>query len=260
MTIPSTVVSIGNYALTGNIIHCLLTTPISVGTLMYNASDVLLYVPQGCEQAFSEANGWKDFLIVGDGYENVDWTDGQVVVDVDEPGDLRLALIELDAEEILRLKIRGTLNSTDLKYLIEGKGKISNLESLDLSDVTLYYDGECYKSSSFSGIGDTGFEGRYTYYYLTEEERQTSYSTIGLAPKYYYLYYGPNLAGAFEGLPYKHVVMPRNINKAACNVFANCKNLQNVEYPGGLSKIDDNAFEGCVLLQEISLSETDSIG
>ena len=260
MTIPSAVTSIGDYALAGNIIHCLLTTPISVGTLMQNASDVVLYVPQGCEQAFSEANGWKQFLIVGAGYENVDWADGQVVVDVDNPGGLRLALIELDDEEILRLKIRGILNSTDLVYLIEGKGKIANMESLDLSDVTLDYDGGCYKSSSFDGISDTGFEGRYTYYYLTEEETQRSSDVMGISPKYYFYYYGPNLAGAFEGLPYKHVVMPRKIKKAAHNVFANCKNLQSVEYPGGLSNICDNAFAGCVRLQKISLSETDSIG
>jgi len=260
MTIPSAVTSIGDYALAGNIIHCLLTTPISVGTLMQNASDVVLYVPQGCEQAFSEANGWKQFLIVGAGYENVDWADGQVVVDVDNPGGLRLALIELDDEEILRLKIRGILNSTDLVYLIEGKGKIANMESLDLSDVTLDYDGGCYKSSSFDGISDTGFEGRYTYYYLTEEEAQRSSDVMGISPKYYFYYYGPNLAGAFEGLPYKHVVMPRNIKKAARSVFANCKNLQSVEYPGGLSNICDNAFAGCVRLQKISLSETDSIG
>ena len=160
LTLPSTLTSIGDYALVGNVIHCLFATPFNVGPVISNISDVILYVPQGSEQAFSQADGWNEFLIASAGYEHesIDWTERQITVNVAEAGGLRLALVELDNEEITRLKIKGQINSEDLAYLIEAKGKISNLESLDLSDVTLVYDGGCYLGGSYSGIGDTGFE------------------------------------------------------------------------------------------------------
>ena len=261
MTLPSTLTSLGDYSLAGQEIHCRLTTPITVGELMYNAADVVLYVPQGCQEAFSKAYGWNYFMIVEEGSgTSIDWADGQVTVTLDEAGDLRLALIELDDEEITRLKIVGPMNSTDLKYLVDGKGKIANLESLDLSGVQLVYDGGCYREGSFSGISDTGFESRYSYYYLTEEEDYKKDYVMGISPKYYYYYYGPNLAGAFADKPYKHVVMPPTVTKAASSVFSGCTNLQQVEFPAGIGDVAESAFAGCERLRSISLAQTDTIG
>ncbi|MDE5572062.1 MAG: leucine-rich repeat protein [Prevotella sp.] len=260
MTLPSTLTSIGNYSLAGNVIHCLLTTPISVGTLMYNASDVVLYVPKGCEQTFSQAAGWKDFLIVGAGSnEPTDWTTGVVTVKVEEPGGLRLAVVELDNEEISRLKIIGQLNSSDLQYLVEGNGKIANIESIDMSEVTLDYDGGCYYSGSSSGIGDTGLGSSVVNYYLTEEEHISTSRMPGIAPVTYYSYYGPNLLGVFSDKPYKHIVMPTSVKKAANGVFGGCKNLQSVEFPSGMSSIGTGAFSNCERLQSIDVQGIDTI-
>ncbi|MBR5846586.1 MAG: leucine-rich repeat protein [Bacteroidaceae bacterium] len=261
IVLPSSLTSIGYYALAGKTIYCKLTEPISVGTdIAYNASDVVLYVPQGCEQAFQNAEGWKNFIIMAENTGNTDWNEGQIEVTVESPGQLRLALIELDEEEIYRLKICGSLNSTDIAYLIEGKGKIARLESLDLSDVTLTYDGGCYRSDVFDGISDTGFESETYYFYLTEESSEKHNKILGIAPAYYHYYYGPNLAGAFKGLPYKHIVMPRNIDKAAHSTFRQCPNLQSVEFPAGLTTIDAQAFMGCERLMSIDLSQVDTIG
>ena len=264
MTIPSTVTSIGSYALAGKVIYCNLPAPISVGTLINNASKVLLYVPKGTEDAFRQADGWKQFFIAGsisDGSEDTtDWTEGQISVELEEAGDLRLALIELDDEEIKRLKISGPMNSVDLAYLVEGNGKIASLESLDLKDVTLVYDGGCYKSGGSSGISDTGFESRYNYYYLTEDESISTGHTLGIAPKYYYYYHGPNLAGVFSGKSYKHLVLPMSVTKAASSVCSGNKELKSVEFPGGLKHVDDYAFSSCENMKEIDLTSVDSVG
>lgn len=260
MTLPSTLTSIGNYSLAGNVIHCLLTTPISVGTLMYNASDVVLYVPQGCEQAFSQAAGWKNFFIVGAGSnEPTDWTTGVVTVKVEEPGGLRLAVVELDNEEISRLKIIGQLNSSDLQYLAEGNGKIANLESIDMSEVTLDYDGGCYYSQVASD--DQVFGVGYVHkYYLTENERTViSHSVPGLSSTITYYYYSPNLPGVFSGKPYKHIVMPTSVKKAANGVFGGCKNLQSAEFPSGMLSIGTGAFGNCERLQSIDVQGIDTI-
>lgn len=259
MTLPSTLTSIGNYALTGYAIHCRFTTPFSVyKPHSGNASNVLLYVPQGSEQLFRNATGWKDFLVLGEGGGHIDWAEGQITVTVDAAGGLRLALVELDDEEITRLKVRGPLNSTDIKYLIEGTGKIANLESLDLSDVSLVYDGGCYKQTSTPS--DVGLGSDVTYYYLTEEELTThSGPGLGLTSSTKTTYNSPYLAGAFGGKTYKRVVMPRSVKKAATSVFSYCKNLQYVEFPGGLYGIEYDAFCGCVLLDSISLEHVDSI-
>jgi len=258
MTIPSTVTSIGDYALAGMIIYCNLTTPISVGTLMSNASETILYVPEGCEEAFRQANGWKDFLIVGTGSEITDWSVGEVTAVVEEPGELRLALVEMDEEEITRLKVRGKLNSTDIKYLIEGTGKIANLESLDLSDVTFDYDGGCYYSKS-EMYGDLYGYYLEEQYYLTEEDFITHPSHGAFSHTTTNAYHSPYLAGVFMNKDYKHIVMPKIFKKAARKILFNCKQLQSVEYPGGIDYVDVSAFAGCSLLQTITLAETDTI-
>jgi hypothetical protein len=262
MTLPSTLTTIGDYGLAGNVIRCLFATPIDVNKPIADAYNVFLYVPQGSEKAFSEANGWKDFIIMGLGGEDttIDWTEGQITVDVEEAGQLRLAVLELDEEEITRLKIRGKMNSVDIVYLRESVGKIAHLESLDLSDVTLVYDGGCYKSGG-SGASVLGAGSNY-YYYLSEEDKEVKvHSYLGGGPygiDYYYSY-SPYLAGAFAGLPYKHVVMPRSITKAARYVFSGCSDLQSFEFPGGFNVIQTGAFSGCIRLTTFDFEQVDSV-
>ena len=265
-TIPSTVTSIGNYALTADVIYCKLTTPISIGHIISNPEDVILYVPKGSEEAFKNADGWKEFIILseGDG-DMVDWTTGQVVVDVDEPGQLRLSVIELDDEEILRLKIRGSLNSEDIKYLVDSKsqGKLANLESLDLSEVTLIYGGEPYASKSIVHDDVWPIQTDKTLYYLSEKEEVIlpggHVPGIGNYTLTTY-YYSPHLAGMFIGGGYKHIVMPKSVTKAAGSTFEDCKMLECVDFPCGITGIESYAFSGCLNLQSMNIEGVDSIG
>lgn len=188
-----------------------------------------------------------------------DWTEGQVVVNVESAGELRMAVLELDYEEILRLKICGPLNSVDLQYLSEGAGIISRLESIDLSDVTLVYDGGCYRDITMAD-GDVMFSKDRYKFYLTEETSEKHGVSLGLSSTKTHSYYGPDLAGVFSGKSYKHIVMPRGINRAAVYAFTSCANLQSVEFPDDLKYVAADAFHGCKTLPTINLEQVDSIG
>jgi hypothetical protein len=262
MNIPSTTTSIGAYALAGNIIYCNLTVPISVGTLMHNMSETLLRVPKGCEKAFMSADCWKDFIIIGADSENTDWAQGQVTITVDEPGELRLAIVESDEEAISRLKIKGKLNYEDLEYIVEGKGKLADLESLDLSEVTFQYGGEAYATRSVSHDDVWPIQTDVTKYYLAETEQVYLPGTHTPGIGNYTLttsVYGPNLAGMFLNKAYKHIVMPAILRKAAADVFNGCSQLQSIEFPNGITEVDERAFLNCYSITSVDLQGVDSI-
>ena len=260
LTIPSTVTEIGVYALVGKTIYCNAPAPpAATSSLAYNANKITLYVPQGSEKAYSNASYWKEFFIVETG--TTDWTEGTVTITVETPGQLRMSIVELDEDQVTRLVVKGSINSADLKYLNERTGKLSELESLDLSDVTLVYDDECYSTHFIKS--DVSFSGgTYYYYYLSATERMEHWTSgMGIGgSSYHYAYYGNQLAGAFYGLPLKHVVMPKSVTKVARETFSGCSSLQNVEFPGGVSQIDDMAFSGCSRLRSFDVSQSDSIG
>lgn len=259
MVLPSTLTQIGDYALAGSVIHCPIKEPISVKYPSRDARNTVLYVPEESVDAYRNASGWKDFIVIAEGNGNTDWTEGQIVVNVESAGGLRMALLERDEEEIRRLKICGPLNSIDLQYLAEGKGVISNLESIDLSEVTLIYDGGCYRDNTMAD-GDVMFSKDRYKFYLTEETSEKHGVSLGLSSTKTHSYYGPDLAGVFMGKSYKHIVMPRGINRAAVYAFTSCANLQEVEFVNGLKYVASSAFAGCVSLPTLNLEEVDSIG
>lgn len=256
MVLPSTLTQIGDYALAGSVIHCPIKEPISVKYPSRDAKNTVLYVPEESVDVYRNASGWKDFIVIAESNGNTDWTEGQIVVNVESAGGLRMALLERDEEEIRRLKICGPLNSIDLQYLAEGKGVISNLESIDLSEVTLIYDGGCYRSFKYEDPDVMWSYYKYSFS-LTEETSEEHGSNM--STKYHY-YYGPDLAGLFMDGPYKHIVMPRGITRAASHAFSGCANLKEVEFVNGLKYVASSAFAGCVSLPTLNLEEVDSIG
>lgn len=266
ITIPSTVTSIGNNAFSVDIIYCNLTAPISIESIVYSPSNVILIVPAGCEEAFMNAAGWKDFMIANaSNNEAIDWEEGQITVNIEEPGSLRLTIIELDDEEITRLKVKGSLNSEDIKYIVDSKsqGKLSKLESLDLSEVRLIYGGDAYASMTIVYDDVWPVRTDKTLFYLAETEL-----IVGPGERVPGLgnytdvtsFYGPDLAAAFAGGGYKHIVMPKSVTKVAKATFENCTNLQSVEFGGNLNSIDANAFKGCSSLKSFNLAGAESIG
>ena len=180
----------------------------------------------------------------------------KVTVHVETEGTLEEVITNQDVLKITDLTITGRITATDIKYLRNLSGRIINLESLDLKDVTLVASEESYNSTSRSGIT--------TYYYLSEKEGITERRyDDGFTDRYYYYYYvrGMNLAGAFSGMPIKKVVLPSNLKKLGQRCFDGCSKLESVILPDGLAAIEDGAFSNCNVLEFLDIpTSVTSIG
>ena len=263
MTIPALVTYIGENALTGLYLYSNMPSP-TEGTwkITPTPSEIVLYVPKGSIEAYKAAYGWKDFIYPQDegGKTEVDWKDGAVIVKLPEAGQLEMAIAELDVASISRLVIQGKMNSVDLTYLHSSKGKISDLESLDLEAVTLVPDEGQY-FYYYARTGDVMFSGTHYYFYLSDTEKVVSGTQMNnMYMNKYYKYYGTDLAGAFINMGLKHIVMPKSINRAGSLTFKGCSNLEDVEFSGGLTRIDNSAFLGNSSLTSVNLNEVTSIG
>ena len=168
-----------------------------------------------------------------------------------EEGTLSLLLSDMAPEKrIKHLTLQGPINWADLRLLFESEGRLENMESLDLRDVTLVPGGDYYASSSYLGDG-TWFTSNELYYLSNErhEERRSDGLSSGSAQ--YHCYYDYNLAGAFMGTKLKRVVMPKSINEIGRNTFFNSNNLQTVVYDQPPVFVGDRAFYNCKNLTHV---------
>lgn len=162
-----------------------------------------------------------------------------------------------------RLVIKGKLNGADLKVIKEHTGRLSNLQVLDLSDVTLVPDNVCYASSSY---GFSGFN-----FYLSDADsvhvRKTSSSMFADASGAIYTYYTMDLGGLFgeyrgsNVMPsLKHVALPKNATGIGAVMFEGCKNLVSISVPKSVTKIGPMAFYDCRQLRTPDFGELTEIG
>lgn len=173
-------------------------------------------------------------------------------MNVETEGTLEEVISNQEVLKITELVITGRITAEDIIYLREniGKGRIANLETLDLKDVTLvasetpYYKdkyAECYLSD----------EDRYEY-----EGRDGSVSAGGFwmeGAKYTFVkYYNMNLPHAFRGMALKKVILPSSVHKIGDSCFY-WTNIEYVEAPGEITEIQQNAFFECDCLSSISL-------
>ena len=178
-----------------------------------------------------------------------------------EEGTLALLLSDMSPEKRIKyLTLRGSINWADLRLLFESEGRLENMESLDLRDVTLVPGGDYYASSSYFGDG-TWFTSNELYYLSNErhEERRSDGLSSGSAQ--YHCYYDYNLAGAFMGTKLKRVVMPKSINEIGRNTFYNSNSLQTVVYDQPPVFVGDHAFYNCKNLAHVpDLSNVKKMG
>ncbi len=194
-----------------------------------------------------------------------------VSIDVETPGTLE-QLLGGRRNEVICLKVSGTVNSTDLKTIrsmagcsVTGKGTMGNLSVLDMSEASIVKGGEAY---------------------LIEGDQE--YTTEGDEMPY------KAFAGCTKLI---NVVLPERLKHYNTGVFAGCNNLDSValsssdesdfvidgcfvlnkerteliealptasvryEVPKGVTWIHDEAFAGRFLYERLSLPETvDTIG
>lgn len=173
----------------------------------------------------------------------------KVTVNLEKEGTLETVISEQTASDITELKIIGLITASDIKFLRKCEGKIANLESLDLSDVTLVSSDEPYAGDPLRGL-----------YYLTDEEKSWDTSPGGMYMVTYYHYGSMNLSKAFEGMLLETVVLPATMKKIGTCCFKDCKLLTNVVLPEGITVIDDEAFQGAISLKTINIGNTKEIG
>lgn len=134
ISIPEKCDSIGNYAFvslnnpgTLKKIDCKAIYPPRISEFSFYGQDVIVSVPEGKRDIYKKSEYWNKYFIC-------DANDQLVDINLKYANSLygRLSFLDLNPEDVFRLKISGILGSDDWTVISEMK----NLYDLDLSDVT----------------------------------------------------------------------------------------------------------------------------
>lgn len=174
----------------------------------------------------------------------------KVTVTVTNAGELSHAIESVQETAITNLTIKGKLGGTDLAYIRTMKGKISSLEELDLKDVTLVDDGEPYYHYSFRS--DAVWYTNHIRYFISKERKHVKWSdNMTQAGNLYDDYYDYNLAGAFQGMLLRRIVLPSSLNEIGQDEFKKCTKLVEIVMGSKPVFVGANACEECTSLERI---------
>ena len=199
-------------------------------------------------------------------------TGAHFTVNLSQPGTLKqrltAAVFETDYDLVDFLTIKGKLSGADLAYLNAQEGLVSQLQYLDLTDVELVYDDQPYHSFSRGTQLEGGIKV-YTFYLSAENREEGGAGGINDMNTSRFSMYRNNLAAAFRGLNnLKQCKLPKTLQGLGEMAFANCKSIEKVTLPDGLTYIGDEAFLGAsgfgpennTLKSVVLPSTVDSIG
>lgn len=172
-----------------------------------------------------------------------------------EPNALRYALADLESLEIGSLTLHGKLGSDDLTLLNQRKGRLTNLQVLDMSDVTLVADEGSYctlvASHSDIGLGST----TNIYHLSAREEVESKSEATGFGGyKVTCDVYTMNLGGLFfENETLVSLTLPQSVPLVGDRICGKCTKLQSVQLPEGIEEVKEYAFYDCANLRSINL-------
>lgn len=169
-----------------------------------------------------------------------------------KPNTLREVLLDLESTAIGSLTLHGKMGSDDIAVLHEN-ARFSNLQVLDLSDVTLVADeGKYITFKEGMDVGRT----TYTYYLSEREEIKMSQTTTGLGRIRDIHNYTMDLGGAFYKMPIKQLVLPRTMQRIGDHLCSGCDSLVEVVSGGFVGDVEDCAFYNCWNLRNIDVAPT----
>ena len=172
----------------------------------------------------------------------------KVTVTVNTPGELGKTIDALLVEQITSLTVTGELNASDIKTLRAMNGKLSTLHTIDLKDAVIVSSDEPYYIYSYRGDGV--WHTNVIRYFFSKERKYRHWADgLSQASTQYDDYYDYNLAGAFQGMPIKHIVLPSSINEIGRAEFKGCTNLVEVESVNDLVFVGEDACNGCTNLR-----------
>ena len=172
----------------------------------------------------------------------------KVTVTVNTPGELGKTIDALLVEQITSLTVTGELNASDIKTLRAMGGKLNTLHTIDLKDAVIVSSDEPYYIYSYRGDGV--WHTNVIRYFFSKERKYRHWADgLSQASTQYDDYYDYNLAGAFQGMPIKHIVLPSSINEIGRAEFKGCTNLVEVESVNDLVFVGEDACNGCTNLR-----------
>ena len=186
---------------------------------------------------------------------------GVVTVNVETPGTLSELVLDLEATRIKSLTVTGNLNAADIAYLGGGAGKMSSVEKLDISNVTLVPGDEPYATVVIAR-SDVGFGKTTAIFYIDDTYSETSdwqYTGMGGVDEKRYIHTN-DLSGAFAlrdsysaGSPIKEVILPASLPKVGDYMFMSNSNIERVTVPECVTGIGISAFGGASSLASVNI-------
>ncbi|MBR5844180.1 MAG: leucine-rich repeat protein [Bacteroidaceae bacterium] len=233
ITIPSSVASICDYAFQNctNLAEICVeaTTPPAIGSYAFYGVDksIPVYIPVGCAEAYSSANGWSEFELTEIELEDV-------TPQVGDKFTVDGVYYQITAENEVAVTFYGSLPiATPEEYKYTGAVVIP--ESVSYQGVT------CRVAS----IGQSAF---YSCSGLTSIALPEGLTSIGM--------------GAFENCAgLTSVTIPASVTSIGFNAFGNCAGLTSVSIGNDVKEIGGWAFSGCNGLTSVTIpSSVTSIG
>lgn len=177
-----------------------------------------------------------------------------------EPNTLRQKLMELESLEIGSLTLHGPIGSQDLAAIHEHTGRLSNLQNLDLGDVTLVPDEGMYASRSIRS--DVGIGNITDQFYLSErEETEHTGGSNGVTSNFTDKIYTMRLGALVHGnTALRRLVMPKETKVLGEYLAEGAASLYEVVLPAGIDSIPEFAFNGCRKLTTINMGAVKKVG
>ncbi|MBP5513533.1 MAG: leucine-rich repeat domain-containing protein [Bacteroidaceae bacterium] len=189
-------------------------------------------------------------------YQSSSTTGTSETITVSQPGSLRELMSNLESTRVRDLTLHGKLNADDLKYLHESAGRLQNIESIDMKDVTFEYGGEAYATATKKV---SGFIGSIThYYYLSDENRKESDGSGNLVGGYdgWVKHYSNRLDALFSGVTtLRRVVWPDCVKGIGEDALAG-SGIVSFIFPSDITFIGDGAFSNCTNLYSVNVPST----
>ena len=241
LVVPEYVTWIGQSAFSGtslNELHVKATVPpVCEGDL---SPIYIVYVPEGCGNAYWDSDYWKDCAIVPGAGINL-------FITLQEPG--TLGELILQQTEYLRnvnsLKISGNVNETDMQII----GRLQGLISVDMTELTM------------TSLPDRLFEGRkaLTSIKLPAALESIGYSAFRECTHLYSIELPETLkrieSQAFYRSSIASIDLPEGLNYLGSSAFENCDKLEEITIPAGVRTIEGSTFWYCHKLKNVVCQE-----
>lgn len=184
-----------------------------------------LYVPEGLEETYLKADGWKNFLFA----ENSDlqsfivstlsvpqFSETRKVVELTKDQFLRDVISDSEKNSISSLTIKGLICGSDIVFL----NSMPQLKILDIKDCTISSGGDAYyKDGNVSGTDGYGSSSVYTVQYFTNYGSNTSTLIKGINNTPISIYYRYDLQMAKLNSQITTLILPSSMKEIGSNAI-----------------------------------------